>query len=134
MGEQEGEEPIQACRGPPGDDVEEDGSVEDLEDGGRVGGRSLCGRRLLPEGETPALGTGASASAFPTCATNLRVLRHWGQGGDTSRLGSPVGPGHPPHPQQPSAPSALPVSTQVLPRFERPAVSPEGSVTLRHRG
>jgi len=52
VGEEEGEEPVQAGWGPPRDDVEEDGSVEDLEDWGWGGSWPLRARRLLPAGES----------------------------------------------------------------------------------
>lgn len=67
VGEEEGEEPIQASWGSSGHNVEEDGSVEDLEDGGWVGSRTLPARCLLPAGEPPALGTGAAASVSHLC-------------------------------------------------------------------
>lgn len=49
MGQQVGEQPIQVHSGAAGHDVEEDGPVEDFEDGGRLGRRSLGALRLLPE-------------------------------------------------------------------------------------
>lgn len=80
VGEEEGEEPVQASRGPPGDDVEEDGSVEDLEDGGRVGSRPLRARRLLPAGKPPALGTGATARHGVSSPSPQRWGHPWGRG------------------------------------------------------
>lgn len=133
VGEQEGEEPIQACRGPPGDDVEEDGSVEDLEDGGRVGSRSLGGRRLLPAGETPALATGAA----PRLPPPVPRARGCSATGDRP-LGTPVRPGRPPQHSSPALPGLcqLPPGAAAL---GAPGCAPregraEGLVTLRHRG
>lgn len=72
VGEQEGEEPVQAGRGPSGDDVEEDGSVEDLEDRGWVRSRPLGARRCLPATEAAGLSTAAAsplrAPISPLCA------------------------------------------------------------------
>lgn len=109
VGKQEGEEPVQASRGPSGDDVEEDGSVEDLEDRGWVRSRPLGARRCLPAREAAGLSTAAASllrvpisllcvPISPLCAsvshphTELRALG-MGMGAAWKQWGAPVGAG-----------------------------------------
>ena len=51
VGEQEGQETLQAIWGPPGDNVKEDGSVENLEDRWWAGSRPLGASHRLPATE-----------------------------------------------------------------------------------
>lgn len=67
VGQEEGEEPIQASRGPTGDDVKEDRSVEDLEDRRWVRSWPLRAWGLLPVGQAPLLGTAVAASVSHLC-------------------------------------------------------------------
>lgn len=100
VGEQEGEEPVQAGRGPSGDDVEEDGSVEDLEDRGWVRSRPLGARRCLPATEAAGLSTAAASPlrvpiSLPHASvshphTKLRAAG-MGMGAAREQWGAPVG-------------------------------------------
>lgn len=82
VAQQEGQEVVQPGCGPPGDDVEEDGPVEDLEDGRGVRGGPL-GAGALPPREGPQEKTGSAwlernspGSPFPHSLALFRRAQH----------------------------------------------------------